>query len=165
MSDAREIDRIADELRRAWDGDPWHGDPVRALLDGLSAADAAARPIPGAHTAWEIVLHLATWTREVTRRLATGVAHDPEDPDWPAVPAPATEEAWHAAVDELARAHEELVDAVLRLAADRLDAPLGDVRDRAAGTGVSHAVLLHGAAQHLAYHGGQIALLRRALGR
>ncbi|MGH7628258.1 MAG: DinB family protein [Gemmatimonadales bacterium] len=64
-----EADRIADELARAHGGDPWHGSSARAVLAGVSAAQAAVRPIPNAHTIWELVLHVTGWRREVARRL------------------------------------------------------------------------------------------------
>ncbi|HEX6911895.1 MAG TPA: DinB family protein [Longimicrobium sp.] len=151
--------RILDELRRAWDGDPWHGDSLRAVLRGMAADAAAARPLPHAHTAWEIVLHLAAWTREVARRLRDGVARDPEEGDWPAVSG-----EWDGAVDALARAHEALLEAVAAFPPAALDAIVGEARDRPLGAGVSYAVMLHGVAQHYAYHAGQIALLRKATG-
>jgi hypothetical protein len=35
-----ETSRIADQLERAFDGDPWHGQPLTKILAGISAADA-----------------------------------------------------------------------------------------------------------------------------
>jgi len=157
-----ERERIADELQRAWDGDPWHGSPVRALLDGVTAQQAAAHPIAGAHGIWELVLHMTSWTREVLRRLQDGIARDPQDGDWPAV-GETGDAAWRAAVQALGDAHAQVVAAVADLPEERMEAVIGEARDRPAGSGVSHAVLLHGLAQHHAYHAGQIALLRRAL--
>jgi uncharacterized damage-inducible protein DinB len=156
-SAAAERERLLDELRRAWDGDPWHGDSLRAILDGLTAQSAAARPLANAHTAGEVVLHLAAWTREVTRRLRDRVARDPEEGDWPVG-------GWEGAVDALAQAHGELLDAVAAFPPAELDQTVGDARDRPLGAGVSYAVMLHGVAQHYAYHAGQIALLRKATG-
>ena len=65
---------------------------------------------------------------------------------------------------------------LLRQAGDTLDrtlasfppAKLGDIvggaeRDAPTGTGVTYAAMLHGLAQHNAYHGGQVAMLRKAL--
>ena len=155
-----EVERIVDELRRAQDGDPWHGSPVRDVLAGVSAAAAARRPIPEAHTIWEIVLHMTAWRREVTRRLRTGVADVPADGDWQSADATGEEE-WQAAIAALAAAHAELAQATAALPASRLGQTLGDRRDRAAGTGVSYYVMLHGIAQHDAYHAGQIVLLRK----
>ena len=56
---------IADSLRRTLTGPMWHGAAVNQLLSGLSAADAACRPIAGAHTIWELVLHMAAWASVV----------------------------------------------------------------------------------------------------
>jgi uncharacterized damage-inducible protein DinB len=155
-----ERDRLLDELRRAWDGDPWHGDPVRRVLEGITAQQAAARPLAQAHGAWELVLHMTSWTREVTRRLRDRTAREPEDGDWPA---PGTGEGeWNAALDALARAHAELVAAVAAFPPAELDHVVGDARDRPLGAGVTYAVMLHGIAQHHAYHAGQIALLKKS---
>jgi uncharacterized damage-inducible protein DinB len=157
---AAERDGILDELRRAWDGDPWHGDSLRTILDGVTPEAAAARPLPNAHSVWEIVLHLASWTREVARRLHDRVARDPADGDWP----PAGDGAFAAAVDALARAHEELLAAVAAFPPAELEHVVGEARDRPLGAGVSYAVMLHGIAQHYAYHAGQIAILRKGAG-
>jgi uncharacterized damage-inducible protein DinB len=156
-----ERERIEDELRRAWDGHPWHGSPLRELLDGVTAEQAAAHPIAGAHSIWELVVHMTAWTREVLRRIQDGVARDPEDGDWPAV-ADTSAAAWRAALHALGEAHAQVVAAVAELPETKMDELIREVRERPAGSDVSHAVLLHGLAQHHAYHAGQIALLRRA---
>src|SRR5450631_1972901 len=65
--------RIADQLRRASNGKAWHGDSVFQILKGVTAAQAAARPIKSGHTIWELVLHIAAWDGVVLRRLG-GVA-------------------------------------------------------------------------------------------
>ena len=157
-----ERDHLLDELRRAWDGDPWHGDSLRRVLQGITAAQASARPIPRAHSIWELVLHLTAWTREVTRRLRDRVAREPLDGDWP-VPG-SGEGEWSAALDALSRAQAELLDAVAAFPPAKLDHVVGDERDRPLGAGVTYAVMLHGVSQHLAYHAGQIALLRKSVG-
>ena len=159
----REIDRIVDQLQRACDGDAWFGSSVHAALEGVDARTAETRAIPTAHTICEIVLHVTAWTREVTRRLRDGIARDPDDGDWP-VPTVDSPANWEAAVARLQAAHAELVDAVVALDDARLSVKIGDVRDRALGSGVSLYVTLHGLAQHHAYHAGQIALLKRAAG-
>jgi hypothetical protein len=159
---AAERETILDELRRAWDGDPWHGDPLRRVLDGVTVEQAAARPLPGAHSIGELVLHLASWSREVARRLGDRVARDPEVGDWP--PFAGGEQGWRAALDGLARAHGELLAAVEAFPPGELSSMVGDERDRPLGAGVSFAVMLHGTAQHYAYHAGQAALLRKSFG-
>ena len=51
-----------------------------------------------------------------------------------------------------------------RFAEDRWSEPVGTARDAPLGTGVSFAAMVAGLVQHDAYHGGQIGLLRKALG-
>jgi uncharacterized damage-inducible protein DinB len=150
------------DLERAYDGDPWHGSSLAALLDGLDAAEAHGHPIAGAHSPWEVVAHVAAWTREVARRLRGGTPATPEAGDWPAPPAASTPAAWAAARAELAAAHADVLAALDECPPDRLDAPVGNVRDPALGSGLTHAGMVRGLAQHHAYHGGQIAMLRRA---
>ncbi len=160
---ATELEVVLDELERAWDGDPWHGSPLAAILADVTAEAAVARPIAAAHSIWEITLHLTGWTREVTRRIRGGAAGLPAGGDWPPVGA-ATPAAWDEAVRALGAAHRELLAAVGELPPGRLAERVGDTRDAPLGSGVSHAVTLHGLAQHHAYHGGQIALLSKAAG-
>lgn len=66
---ATEAALVADLLERVTSGDAWHGDNVAQLLDGLSAADAARHPVAGAHSIWELVLHMTGWAEEVRARL------------------------------------------------------------------------------------------------
>src|SRR5678815_2496701 len=62
--------RIADQLNRAFSGDPWHGSPLSELLAGVTAEQALSRPIPSAHTIWELVLHI-----DVYVNAAMGAVH------------------------------------------------------------------------------------------
>jgi hypothetical protein len=72
-----EIDRIIDQLQREHEGDPWHGSPLRQILTGLTSAQAAARPLPKAHSIWELVLHMTGWKNETRRRLSGAPAGEP----------------------------------------------------------------------------------------
>lgn len=156
---------IAGELERGFAGQPWHGPSVTAVLQGVTAAEAAARPLAGAHSIWEIVLHLTGWTREVARRLRGGAPALPEEGDWPAPPGegePAQELAWERAVATLGEAHRELLAALDAFPEERLRDQVGlGWPDLPLGTGVPYRVMLHGLAQHHAYHAGQIAVLRK----
>jgi uncharacterized damage-inducible protein DinB len=157
-----EIDRLIDQLEREHTGDPWHGSPLHAILDYVTAAQAAARPLRGAHSIWELVLHMTGWKNEVRRRLSGAPASDPEGGDWPAV-GERTDEAWRKAVGRLDKAHQDLMNAIRAMPESKLHEPTNDVRDRPLGTGVSYYVLLHGIVQHDVYHAGQIAILKKGL--
>ena len=155
-----EIDRLSHLLREAIDGTPWHGPSLRSALDGIDVAAAAARPIAQAHSAWEIVLHLTGWTREVANRLEGKGPGPPALGDWPEI-GPVDEGRWNAARDDLFSAHEELVAALGRFPESRLSDRIGGARDAPLGTGVSYREMILGALQHDAYHSGQIALLKK----
>lgn len=157
-----EIDRIIDELRREHDGDPWYGSPLLGILDGVTAEQAAAKPVRGAHSIWELVLHITGWKGEVRKRLSGASASDPDEGDWPAVGAP-TVERWVDARARLQNAHDALLAAVRQLPESQLAEATNDTRSSALGTGVSYYVLLHGIVQHDVYHSGQIAMLKKAL--
>lgn len=149
---------LVDLLKEAWGGDPWHGPSLQAVLARADAARAAARPLGRAHTAFEIVRHLTAWTREVERRLGGALAGEPLEGDWPPV-GDTSDDGWNAAIAELSAAHRSLVDAVARQPDARWQERVGDLRDPAAGTGVSYGVMIVGLATHHAYHAGQIAIL------
>jgi uncharacterized damage-inducible protein DinB len=154
--------RIVDELEREHAGDPWHGSSVTQILEGVTAAQAAAHTIPHVHTIWELVLHMTAWKNEVLRRLGGAPAGDPEEGDWPEVGPPAPER-WREALERLDAAHAALVSAVRELPEASLFEPARDPRNRETGAGVSNYVLLHGLAQHDAYHAGQLAMLIRVV--
>jgi uncharacterized damage-inducible protein DinB len=157
-----EIARIVDELQREHDGDPWHGSPLQAILEGIDSTHANARPIPSAHSVWELVLHMTAWKNETGRRLAGAVACMPIEGDWPEVGDP-TDKRWHEALARLESAHVNLIAAVKALPENKLYEPTNDTRSAPLGTGVSYYVLLHGIVQHDVYHGGQIAILKKGL--
>ena len=146
-----DIERIADQLERAFEGNAWHGPPVMEVLRGIGANEASARLFPGTHTVREIVAHIAAWKRIVTRRIAGEVVKPTSAQDWPP-----PRGSWADAVSELRRAHRGLMKAVRKLPAARL---------RATVPGKDHNfyVSLHGMVQHDLYHAGQIALLKKAL--
>jgi uncharacterized damage-inducible protein DinB len=155
-SDQFEAARIADQLRRAFDGDAWHGDSVFQILEGVTAAQAAARPIKSGHTIWELVLHIAAWDGAVLRRTA-GVAVNLSDADnFPPVK-DAGEAAWRKALAEVRRVHEELVAAVVALP----DSRLYEMVPGKQGAHKNFYYMLHGVVQHELYHAGQIALLKK----
>ena len=152
-----ELGRIDDELRRAYDGDCWHGPPLRTVLDGVTARTAAARHPELAHSIWGLVNHVAAWVEVVALRIAEWRAIEtPDAGDFPPV-TDAGDATWAAALEDLDRCHGELLRVVGGLAPSKLD-------EIVPGKDYPVAVMLHGTAQHYAYHAGQIALLKRLVG-
>ena len=155
--------RLLDQFKRAHDGDPWHGSPVRGILKGVTHEQAARRPPNGAHSIWELVLHMTGWRNEVARRATGAPAAEPAEGDYPDVGAP-TAVRWKAALAALDASHANLAKVVRGMSDDQLLKPTNDPRNRPLGTGCSNYELLHGIVQHDAYHAGQIAILKKVLG-
>lgn len=149
-----QVETLADQLERSFHGPAWHGPAVAEALAGVDAAAAAAHPLPGAHSIFEIVRHLTVWI-DVPRRRIDGerLENLSTERDWP----PAGEvsaEAWRAALAELEAAHAALLARVRDLTEAQLDGPV-------AGSDPTVRGMLLGVLQHNTYHAGQITLLRK----
>jgi|HubBroStandDraft_6_1064221.scaffolds.fasta_scaffold02445_7 uncharacterized damage-inducible protein DinB len=151
-----EVRRIGQLLKHGYDGQPWYGKALRKLLAEVTAEHAAARPIAGAHSIWQEVLHAIAWRRVACRLLrgeTVGELSDAEN--WPEPPG-SDEAAWQQTLDELAQTQHDLEAGLANLTDERLQEnvtyhkPFPLYR------------LLHGIIHHDAYHAGQIALLRNA---
>jgi uncharacterized damage-inducible protein DinB len=151
-----ETHRINSQLKHAQEGQAWHGPSLRELLDGVTAEQASARPIPNAHSIWELVNHVITW-EQIARRRLEGEAHNevPDEINFPPV-TDASEAAWQATLQSLEASHRSLRDGIKKIDDARLE-------EIAPGTSYSIYFLLHGVIQHDLYHAGQIALLKKAL--
>lgn len=153
---------LLDDIRHAHNGAPWHGSSRAAILADVTLEEALVRPAPGAHSIFELVLHMTAWTREVARRVRSAVAREPEMGDWPRVPGHDAR-AWTGALEDLEAAHREIVSALAAFDVDRLDERLGEARDPALGTGMTFGTMLRGVVQHDAYHSGQIAIIKKII--
>jgi uncharacterized damage-inducible protein DinB len=152
--------RVAESIERAVSGPVWHGPSLSDLIGDVTAEQAAQHPVAGGHSIWELVLHMTAWTEIVRQRLVstTAIEATPEQ-DWPAARGgEQSAEEWRAAVQRLKDAHRELAADVALLDDSKL---IG----RVAGREHSVLAMVHGIIEHDAYHGGQIALLKRAMGR
>jgi uncharacterized damage-inducible protein DinB len=149
----KEVERITDQLQRAFRGEAWHGPAVMEILEGITSQQAAARLGNAVHSIWEIALHIAAWERAGLMRLQGDRAQLPTEEDWPAVNE-ASEPAWKQTRRALEQGHEKLVHAISHLDESRLDEPIIE--------GMSSVyVTLHGIIQHSLYHAGQIAILKK----
>ena len=151
----RGIAGVIDDIQRSIEGESWQGPSIREILEGVGAADAAAHPIAGGHSIWELLLHVTAWVRACNSRVRGNVTELSGETDWPPVK-DAGESAWEAAFEDLRRSAAELTATLRALRDDDLDGPVPN-------RPYDRAHLLHGLAQHNAYHAGQMSLLKRAL--
>lgn len=158
MSEAK---RLSTLLGRTSTGAGWYGPGLAGLLADVSAQQAAASPLAGSHTIWQVVLHVVAW-RGVARGLIEGGSETelPDEDNWPAV-ADTSRSAWEATLASLAESGDRLQEAMARFPESRLDEPVLAYR-RDGSSGITYYELLHGVVQHDVYHAGQIAVLRNA---
>jgi uncharacterized damage-inducible protein DinB len=155
---------LGSQLLQGYADDPWHGPSTIALLAGLAAEEAAAHPVLGGHSIWELVLHMTAWQNEVRLRLAGKPATFPSEGDW-REPGETSVATWAAVQKDLADSLAALLQDLGSLMEGDLEETVGALssRDPAVTTKVTRRVVLCGLLQHNAYHSGQIALLRKAL--
>ena len=148
-----EIKRIIDQMDRAMNGEAWHGPHLEELLADVSAQQAAAHPVPGAHSIWELVNHIGAWNAILAQRAAGHAVTVTPEQDWPPVTDTGAE-SWKRALEQMRASRARLRSAVEKLS----DAQLEDI---APGKDHSIYVMLHGGVQHDLYHAGQIAVLKK----
>lgn len=146
-----ECHRIAHQLARLYGGPSWLGPSLKELLRDVDDAAARRRVLSDVHTIWELVLHMTAWLRIARERLS---ARNNRDADilenWPPIAG-----SWHEALSLLEQEVSDLEQAIRAFPPQRLgeNAPATEPQ--------TFYELLHGVIQHSAYHGGQIALLKK----
>jgi uncharacterized damage-inducible protein DinB len=150
-----ELSRLEAQLERSFAGPAWHGPSVLEALDGVTSDEACAHPVAGAHSIWELVLHLGGTYRLVLRRLDGEDAQLTPAEDWPTVPSP-TDAAWQEAIQSLRELNQQVRERVRRFRAERLDEPF------TAGSPYTAHTQFIGITQHDLYHAGQVAILKKA---
>src|SRR5882724_12144804 len=103
----------------------------------ITAQEADARPLAGAHTIAELARHIVAWRDEVRARVTGKEPSVPAAGDWPAAPAG----GWAETVAELDRSFRHLRDAITQVDAARWEQLVGPSREAGLGTGVTTAVM------------------------
>ena len=150
-----EIENLKDAMKRIQEGDAWHGPAMRDTLIDVNAQEASVRMIPGSHTIWELVLHVAAWQEAFLRRLQGYETEEPGEGDFPPVSANDDQE-WKKAVERLESSHRKLLEYYSVLQNSSLE-------DKVVGKDFSVAYMLHGIIRHHVYHAGQIGLLKKLI--
>ena len=149
------MEGIIDQLHRSLEGDSWQGASIREILEGVTAREAAAHPVSGGHSIWELVYHVTAWVRAVHSRVLGKVSELDGEADWPPV-RDTGDNSWASAFEDLCRSQSELI-ATLKTMSD------ADLNAAVPNRDYDRAHLLHGLIQHHAYHAGQMSLLKKAM--
>lgn len=149
--------RLSDQIRRAFEGEAWHGDALLQLLADVNAATASAHPIKDAHSIWELVLHINAWDDAVCRRTGGKAVTLTDKENFPPVTG-TSQEAWRKTVQQVKQTHEQLVQAVAAFPDSRLEEQVPGKSEKY----YNFYYMFSGIVQHELYHAGQIALLKKA---
>jgi hypothetical protein len=149
--------RLREQLLELLEGGHAHVNAERAFA-GVRPEHRTARAGDDGHTLWELLEHLRIAQEDILRYTVDPDWTSPEWPEgyWPGPEAP-SEEQWRASVASFERDLEGLREIVRDPARD-LTAPLSHAPEHTA----LREVLL--AADHNAYHLGQVVEVRRRLG-
>ena len=149
-----EVKAIIDDLKNIHGGEAWHGPSLKEILAGVTAQQAAARPLAKAHSIWELTLHIAAWEHVFIRRIAGEPMKEPAEGDFPAV-TETSENAWLQTLTRFDEMHGRLIETITGLTVERLG-------ETVAGKDYTIGYMLRGIVCHHVYHAGQIAVLKKA---
>ncbi len=135
-----------------------HAD-FETAVRGLTPALRGKRPKGAEHSPWELLEHLRIAQSDILEFSRDAGHQSPDWPSgyWPATAAPPDTKAWDKSVRAFRRDLKAICDLVQNPATD-LYAPI----PRGSGQTILREALL--AADHNAYHLGQLVLVRRLLG-
>lgn len=149
-----EIKKFISEFETIYNGEPWYGKSLMAVINDANPKDVFKKEKPAAHSAYEITYHLYAWRDLLVKRLNGDIQSTIETnskEDWPPLPKEKTADSWNTLVKKLGQNQQVLIKALSEWKDDMLDKNF-------AGTDYPLRTFLNGQVQHDIYHIGQIAL-------
>ena len=153
----REILLIAEQIKDAYEGEPWFGKSAMDNLNEIDADGATEKPA-GQHSILELLWHMINWKQFVINRLRNDnekSVHSFEENDWIELDH-SDKTLWQQGLRQFSKLHNELVE-TLQQQNDEL------LSQRVSGRNYDFRKLLYGIIQHDIYHLGQIAYIKKML--
>ena len=153
----REILLIAEQLKDAYEGDPWYGRNIKSLLEEAGRVDVFQKP-GGQHSILELLWHMILWREFTISRIRFDSSKPKEyfeENDWRKLDQN-NPKLWKEGLRQFRLVQNELVE-VLQQQTDGL--LLKTVPDR----NYNFRLLLYGIVQHDIYHTGQVAYVMKLL--
>ncbi|MCU7551096.1 DinB family protein [Chitinophagaceae bacterium LB-8] len=147
------------QLKDAFEGEPWFGRPALKLL-GEVTEDIAFQKPNGQHSIVELIWHMINWKEFAINCLRPGNEKNLqlfEQNDWRNLDH-SNKDLFQDGIKKLQLAQEELVN-ILQVQQDDI------LENDVPGRTYSFRKLLHGVVQHDIYHLGQIAYIKKLLGK
>ncbi len=152
-----EILQIQEQLKEAFEGDPWFGRSVKSLLKDVEESIAFEKP-NGEHSILELLWHIIIWREFTINRLRKDEKRSLqyfEDNDWQLL-VHTDKNLWKKGLKRLDETQSELLEKLQQYD----DTILNEI---VAGRKYNFRKLLDGIIQHDIYHIGQIAYLTKSL--
>jgi len=150
----KEINNYISEFETIYNGEPWYGKSLMAVLENAKPTDVFKKQNSHGHSAYEVAYHLYAWRDLLTKRLNGDTKSSIETnskQDWPSLLKEETASTWNELVKKIEKNQQELVKSLAKWSDDKLDNNFAD-------TNYSLRTFLNGQIQHDIYHIGQIAL-------
>ncbi|AYL93784.1 DinB family protein [Mucilaginibacter celer] len=151
-------EKLYTQLQDVLSGEPWYGDSVYSIVDGISFEAAYEKPAGSIHNIAGIILHMTGWTEEVMDRMNGMNAQLPVRGDWPEPGLP-DEQKWKWIVEDLKLVNVNLAGFIQNFPEERWDEAVAGK----SGQGETYEREVSGLIQHHIYHSAQIALLNRMI--
>lgn len=140
--------QIADSYRDATLKDGWYGPSLADLIAKTTPELAITPPLPKAHTISVLLQHLLLWNERI--RLTSAEHPMPKwdaEKEWaePAIP-------WRELMPRWNQSRDGLEEHIRKF-------PIEDLAKQVPGRTYAYERLLRGAAEHVIYHSGQIAMV------
>ena len=151
-------DQVRQDVLELLEGRSAHGD-LDALTADLPTALRGTVPDGQSHSPWRLIEHMRLAITDIVDFVAEPDAESPDWPEgyWPDADAPPSDEAWDHCIGEIHRQLDRLRAMIRDPESDPTAAPA-----HTGGKTPLRAALL--AADHNAYHLGQLATVRKLLG-
>jgi len=154
METKSDLEKYIAHFKNIYNGNPWYGDPIMKILEGVGEEVAFAQAAPGKHSIAEILWHMIYWRQLLIKKLqgdSDYQASMQSEDNWRAVEK-LRKMGWHNLLSVLAAEQATLVDLLSKQPPDILEKEFK--KDAIFDS------LIAGIIQHDLYHLGQIAILK-----
>lgn len=150
---------ITSQLNHIYEGDPWYGRSIKAVLESVDPQFIFGSPGKDMHSIAEIVAHMLSYRDFTEQRLQGSTGPPPEQEqtfDWKAI-SPDEKHVWQIMIEQFNISQQNLL-----LLLDQIEDSF--LEKNVPGKDYSFQYLLTGIVQHDLYHLGQIVYINKLAG-
>ncbi len=154
MNESQKISKLFFDL---YNGNPWTCIKLSDILEGITAVQAASRPIPSANTIWQLVQHCVAWRENVLKKINGADFKTPDD-NYLTNPLDISEIAWNNLIADLKKTENHWEEFL-----NSYDDQILYDGYKPSNNEFTNYEVIHGLLHHDNYHFGQISMLKKLL--